>query len=152
MNKIIYAIKVNELRSSVLKIISVKIGQTKNIKPTVAQYRRSNTEVDVLDLWECNPSMGCLDCEKGIHQIAEKYAYNRKGEKFVFLQESYKDFSDNVNLLLKNLLKKKNDTLLNKSIKKKKRIIKKLPQNIYRIVILETLMDFGGSTKAENVL
>jgi len=42
-----------------------------------------------------------------VHKIAEKYAYERKGETFIFLQESYTDFEENVNLLLKNIPKEK---------------------------------------------
>lgn len=107
MSKIIYAIKVADVSYSGLKILDVKIGQTTNINSTIAQYKRSHREVEVLDLWELNPSKTLSDCEKGIHRIAERYAYERKGEKFIFLQESYKEFSENVNFLLNNVPKSK---------------------------------------------
>jgi len=104
MNKIIYAIKVTELLSSGLRILNVKIGQTSDINSTLRQYKRGNPEVKQLDLWEPNPLMkNIFELERGIHKLAEKYAYSRKGETFIFLQENYEKFTENVNLLLKNI-------------------------------------------------
>ena len=104
MSKIVYAIKTTELSYSGLRVLNVKIGQTSDVTSTLRQYRRSNPEVEVLDLWELNASIGNpFECERGVHKLAEKYAYSRKGETFVFLQESYQDFAENTNLLLKNI-------------------------------------------------
>lgn len=107
MNKIIYAIKIADLSFSGLKVLHVKIGQTSNIKRTLAQYTRGNPGVEILDLWKSNPLKTVSECEKGMHEIAERYAYERKGEKFIFLQEGYKEFAKNVNLLLSNVPKSK---------------------------------------------
>jgi len=103
MNQIIYAIKVADLSYSGLKILNVKIGRTTNLSATLRQYRRTSQEAEILDLWESNPQKTLSECEEGIHKIAEKYAYERKGEVFTFLQESYKKFSENINLLFKNI-------------------------------------------------
>lgn len=103
MNKIIYAIKIADLSFSGLKVLHVKIGQTSNVKRTLAQYRRGNPGVETLDLWKPNPLKPVSKCEKGVHEIAKRYAYEWKGEKFIFLQEGYKEFSENLNLLLENI-------------------------------------------------
>ena len=105
MTDIIYAIKVVDVSYSELKIIDVKIGRTTNINSTLAQYRRSSRGIKILDLWESNESLTLSECEKGVHQLAEKYAYEREGEKFIFLQESYIEFSENVSLLLNKTTK-----------------------------------------------
>jgi len=106
MNKIIYAIKIADLSYSGLRILDIKIGQTTNIDSTLRQYKRSNPAADILDLWELNPSKNPQECERGVHKVAEKYAYERKKEKFIFLQENYQEFAENVNLLLKNVTDK----------------------------------------------
>lgn len=104
MLNIIYAIKVGDLSYGNLRVLDVKIGRTKDLKSTLSQYRRSNRMVEVLDLWQPNSSKRISKCERGTHKIAEKYAYQRKREKFIFLQESYKDFSENMNLIFKNIV------------------------------------------------
>ena len=106
MNKIIYAIRIGRLSYGGLQVLDIKIGQTTNIESTLRQYRRSNPDAEILDLWELNPSKNSWECEQGVHKIAENYAYERKKEKFIFLQESYQDFAENVNLLLKNITDK----------------------------------------------
>ena len=107
MNNIIYAIEITNLSYSGLKILNVKIGKTTNLKATLRQYRRTSPEAQILNLWESNFHKSLSECEKGVHKIAEKYAYERKGETFIFLQESYTDFEENVNLLLKNIPQEK---------------------------------------------
>ncbi len=106
-NNIIYVIEITNLSYSGLKILNVKIGKTTNLKATLRQYRRTSPEAQILNLWESNFHKSLSECEKGVHKIAEKYAYERKGETFIFLQESYTDFEENVNLLLKNIPKEK---------------------------------------------
>jgi negative regulator of replication initiation len=123
MSDIIYAIKVADLSYSGLKIIDVKIGKTTNINSTLAQYKRSSRGIEILDLWESNESLSLSECEKGIQQIAEKYAYEREGEKFIFLQESYQDFSENISLLLNKTTRDKLESI--KIQKMTKRKIKK---------------------------
>ncbi len=106
MKKIIYSIKIGGVTYGGLQVFDIKIGQTTNIESTLRQYRRSNPDAEILDLWELNPLKNSWDCEKGVHKIAEKYAYERKKEKFIFLQKSYEDFRENINLLLKNITNK----------------------------------------------
>ncbi|MFX1298320.1 MAG: DUF5655 domain-containing protein [Promethearchaeota archaeon] len=101
MANLIYSIKVNELYYSGLSVLDVKIGKTTNINSTLTQYKRSSRDVKILDLWEPNENLQLSECERGVHRLAEKYAYERKSEKFIFLQDDYDEFSDNVSLLLK---------------------------------------------------
>lgn len=103
MNKIIYAIKISELVTSGLRVINVKIGQTSDINSRLRQIGVGNPGAEILDLWEVNASINPTDCEKGIQILAEKYAYKREKETFIFLQDAYNDFRENVNLLLKNI-------------------------------------------------
>lgn len=105
LSNIIYAIKVGSASYGNLTILDVKIGRTTNIKSTESQYKRSHSVVEILDLWESNEQLTLQECEKGVHLIAEKYAYERNSEKFIFLQESYKDFARNVNQLLNKTTK-----------------------------------------------
>lgn len=152
MNEIIYAIKVADLSYSGLKILDVKIGKTTNINSTLTQYRRSHRSVEILNLWGLNPSMTLLDCEQGVHKIAEKYAYEQEGEKFIFLQESYKKFSENVSLLLRNVSKDKlgrKETAIDIGKRKK---IRRTSQREYRIPILESLIEMGRRGKMQRVL
>lgn len=108
-NKFLYAIKISELITTGIKIINVKIGQTNDIYSTLNQYKRSNPEAEILDLWQPNPAFSNANqSEKGLHILAEKYAYDRKKETFIFLQETYQKFRENVNLLLKNITIKTN--------------------------------------------
>ena len=104
MGKMIYAIKISDLVTIGLKVINVKIGQTNDIDSTLRQYQRGNPDAELLDLWESNNSLKSpYDCEKGIHLLAEKYAYERKKETFIFLQDAYQNFAENVNLLLRSI-------------------------------------------------
>jgi len=105
MVNLVYAIKVNELYYSGLKVLDVKIGKTTNIDSTLAQYERSNRDVKVLDLWVPNANLQLSECERGVHRLAEQYAYERKSEKFIFLQDRYDEFSETVSLLLKKASK-----------------------------------------------
>jgi len=101
MANLIYSIKVNELYYSGLRVLDVKIGKTTNIERTLTQYRRSGRGIDVLDLWEPNKDLTLSQCETGVHKIARKYAYSKESEKFIFLQDDYDKFSENVSSLLK---------------------------------------------------
>ncbi|MGM0568541.1 MAG: DUF4357 domain-containing protein [Elusimicrobiota bacterium] len=113
MKGIIYAIKINDLSHSGLRVLDVKIGRTTNINSTLAQYRRVSRNIKILDMWLPNIALSLNDCERGAHDLAAKYAYERDSEKFVFLQESYNKFADNVSLLLKRT--SKSDLLDSKS-------------------------------------
>ncbi|MDD5749098.1 MAG: hypothetical protein PHP64_08700 [Actinomycetota bacterium] len=119
MDKIIYSTRIGRLSYGGLQVLDIKIGQTMNIESTLSQYRRSNRDAEILDLWELNSSKSSSECEQGVHKIAEKYAYERKEEKFIFLQESYQDFAENVNLLLKNITNNITDKAKRKRIKRK---------------------------------
>lgn len=99
--QVVYAIKVASVSSSGLEIMHVKIGITKNLDATVRGYKRSNPDGDLLSLWKANPNLNPSSCEQGVHRLADKYAFKRESEKFIFLQDSYKKFAENVNLLLK---------------------------------------------------
>ncbi|WP_231899186.1 replication initiation negative regulator SeqA [Halorubrum trapanicum] len=41
--------------------------------------------------------------ERGVHAVAERYAYDKQSEKFVFLQGAYQEFAETVNMLLRNV-------------------------------------------------
>lgn len=101
MTNLVYAIKVNELIYSGLRVLDVKIGKTKDIQRTLRQYRRSGRGIEILDLWEPNSKLTLSQCEVGVQSIAEQYAYSKESEKFIFLQDRYDEFSDNVSKLLK---------------------------------------------------
>ena len=103
MTELVYAIMINKLDYSGLKVLDVKIGKTTNIDSTINQYKRSSRIVEVLNLWEPNKNLSLSDCERGVHKLAEKYAHERKSEKFIFLQDTYEDFSKNVSSLLKKV-------------------------------------------------
>ena len=105
MTNLVYSIKVNELYYSGLKVLDVKIGKTANIDSTLAQYKRSSRDIKILDLWAPNENLQLSECEKGVHQLAERYAYERRSEKFIFLQDDYDKFSKNVSLLLEKVSK-----------------------------------------------
>ena len=97
MTNIIYAIRVGYVSYSELKIIDVKIGRTTNINSTLTQYRRSSRGIKILDLWESNESLTLSECKKGIHQLAEKYAYESEGEKFQFSARPRKTMAEGLN-------------------------------------------------------
>lgn len=103
MTELVYAIIINKLNYSGLKVLDVKIGKTTNINSTLNQYRRSSRIVEILDLWEPNKNLFLSECERGVQKLAEKYAHERKSEKFIFLQDSYDNFSNNVSLMLKKV-------------------------------------------------
>ncbi|CAJ53370.1 hypothetical protein [Haloquadratum walsbyi] len=100
MSDVIYAIKMYDVTYPGIQIMDVKIGKTTDIKRTKRQYRRGNREIEVLDLWQPNPQKNLSTGEKGVHDVAEKYAYERESEKFVFLQGKYQQFSETVDKLL----------------------------------------------------
>lgn len=106
MADVIYAIKVGCASYGNLEIWDVKIGKTANIKATISQYRRSHGTLEILNLWEVNKDLTTSECEGGVHQLAEKYAYERKSEKFIFLQNSYKNFEENTSKLLNKITEK----------------------------------------------
>lgn len=121
MTGLIYSIKVNELVYSRLHVLEVKIGKTTNINSILAQYRRSHMLMEILDLWKPNESLQLSECEKGVHQLAEKYAHERDSEKFIFLQNTYKTFSEHVSLFLeKTSDDETSDTISNKKREKYK--------------------------------
>ncbi len=99
---IIYAIEVERVSSTDLSQLKVKIGRSKNVDITLQQYKRSNPNAEVLDCWASNSALSLPTCEKGVHLVAEKYANKRERETFIFLDDDYKNFSENINLLLKN--------------------------------------------------
>lgn len=100
MSGVIYAIKMYDVTYPGIQIMDVKIGKTTDIERTKRQYRRGNREIEVLDLWQPNPQKNLSTGEKGVHEVAEKYAYERESEKFVFLQGKYQQFSETVDKLL----------------------------------------------------
>lgn len=99
-NKIIYAVKTYAVSAEDLTIKEVKLGRTSNIKSTMVQYNRSHRDPEILDLWKANENLKVSKCEKGVLKLAEKYAHERRGETFRFLQDGYVKFSNNVDLLL----------------------------------------------------
>lgn len=97
---VVYAIQTSNIGMGSLKIIHVKIGKTNNIKSTIAQYKRSSIDIKVLNLWFPNNKKTLSQCEKGVHEIAEKFAHIRKGEKFIFLSDTYPKFEQIISLIL----------------------------------------------------
>ncbi|WP_049986564.1 hypothetical protein [Halobellus rufus] len=102
MNEVVYAIKISHLEYSGLKIMDVKIGKSTNIDNTIRQYSRGNRDIELLDMWTPNPDKNLSTAERGVHEVAEKYAYDKQSEKFVFLQGAYQEFTETINKLLKN--------------------------------------------------
>lgn len=153
MKESIYAIRVDDSRVSGLKILSVKIGRSKDPDKRLKVLQTGIPDAEMLDKWEVNSSISLLQCEKGVHKIAEKYAYRRDRERFIFSQKNYADFAENMDLLLKNLRSKKQGGPSKKLKGRKKHAgIKKLHQKAYRLPILEVLLDLGGSAKPKDVL
>lgn len=103
MTKLIYAIKISDISYSGLKILDIKIGKTTNIQSTISQYERGNRDIEVLDLWKPNNDLTYSKCKIGVHKVAERYAYERESEKFVFLHDRYDKFSKAISELLKNM-------------------------------------------------
>lgn len=100
MSNVIYAIKTYELSAQDLTIKEIKLGRTTNIKSTMAQYNRSHREPEILDMWRPNEDLTLSKCEKGVLDLAERYAHERNGETFRFLQDGYHKFSDTLSSLL----------------------------------------------------
>ncbi|QHS15766.1 replication initiation negative regulator SeqA [haloarchaeon 3A1-DGR] len=106
MTEVVYAIRISHLEYSGLKIIDIKIGKSTNIDNTLRQYSRGNRDIKLLDMWIPNPDKNLSTTERGVHEIAERYAYDKQSEKFVFLQGAYQDFAETVNKLLQNTNRK----------------------------------------------
>jgi len=102
MGDIVYAVRISNLEYTGLKIMDVKIGKSTNIENTLSQYRRGNRNIELLDIWTPNPEKNLSTAERGVQEIAERYAYDKQSEKFVFLQRSYQDFAETVNKVLYN--------------------------------------------------
>lgn len=102
MNEVVYAIRISHLEYSGLKIMDIKIGKSTNIDNTLRQYSRGNRDIELLDMWTPNPDKTLSTAERGVHEVAEKYAYDKQSEKFVFLQGAYQEFAETMNKLLQN--------------------------------------------------
>jgi len=100
MTNVIYAVKTHDLSYADLTIKEVKIGRTSNINSTMSQYNRSHRNPEILDIWKPNKELTLSTCEKGVLDLAEKYAHERDGETFRFLQDGYEEFADNISSLL----------------------------------------------------
>jgi hypothetical protein len=99
--QVVYAVRVERLSYADLQVLLVKIGRTNDIDRRVSQYKTTHPAIDVLDVWAPNPELSVEKCEDGVHNLAEKYAYERDGELFTFLQDSYDDFADTTAKLLR---------------------------------------------------
>jgi hypothetical protein len=115
MTDVVYAIRISNLEYSGLKVLDVKIGKSTNIDNTLSQYSRGNRNIELLDMWKPNPQKNLSTTEKGVHDIAEKYAYDKQSEKFVFLQSGYQKFAETVNKVLLNTEKDKDEKTVIKS-------------------------------------
>ena len=89
MKEVVYAIRISHLEYSGLKIMDIKIGKSTNIDTTLSQYSRGNRDIELLDMWRPNPDKTLSTAERGVHDVAERYAYSKQSEKFVFLQGAY---------------------------------------------------------------
>ncbi|WP_017342162.1 hypothetical protein [Halorubrum sp. T3] len=103
MSEVVYAIRISHLEYSGLKIMDIKIGKSTDIDNTLRQYSRGNRDIELLDMWTPNPDKTLSTAERGVHAVAEKYAYDKQSEKFVFLQGAYQEFAETVNMLLQNV-------------------------------------------------
>ena len=103
MSDVVYAIRISRLEYSGLKIMDIKIGKSTNIENTIRQYSRGSRDIELLDMWASNPHKTLSTAERGVHAVAEKYAYDKQSEKFVFLQGAYQEFAGTVNMLLQNV-------------------------------------------------
>jgi len=102
MDELVYAIKISNMEYSGLKILDVKIGKSSDIENTLSQYSRGVRDPELLDMWKPNPEKNLSTAERGVQEIAEKYAYDKQSEKFVFLQDGYQQFAETINKLLLN--------------------------------------------------
>ncbi|MDB2244521.1 hypothetical protein PM076_03415 [Halorubrum ezzemoulense] len=103
MSDVVYAIRISHLEYSGLKIMDIKIGKSTDIDNTLRQYSRGNRDIELLDMWTPNPDKTLSTAERGVHAVAERYAYDKQSEKFVFLQGAYQEFAETVNMLLQNV-------------------------------------------------
>ena len=103
MSDVVYAILTSHLEYSGLKIMDIKIGKSTDIDSTLRQYSRGNRDIELLDMWTPNPDKTLSTAERGVHAVAERYAYDKQSEKFVFLQGAYQEFAETVNMLLQNV-------------------------------------------------
>ncbi|TKX80695.1 hypothetical protein [Halorubrum sp. SD626R] len=103
MSDVVYAIRISHLEYSGLKIMDIKIGKSTDIGNTLKQYNRSSRDTELLDMWTPNPDKTLSTAERGVHAVAERYAYDKQSEKFVFLQGAYQEFAETVNMLLRNV-------------------------------------------------
>jgi hypothetical protein len=103
MREVVYAIRISHLEYSGLKIMEIKIGKSTDIENTLRQYSRGNRDIELLDMWTPNPDKTLSIGERGVHAVAERYAYDKQSEKFVFLQCAYQEFAETVNMLLRNV-------------------------------------------------
>jgi hypothetical protein len=103
MSEVVYAIRISHLEYSGLKIMDIKIGKSTDIENTLRQYSRGNRDIELLDMWTPNPEKTLSTAERGVRTVAEKYAYDKQSEKFVFLQGAYQEFAKTVNMLLRNV-------------------------------------------------
>ena len=103
MSDVVYAIRISHLEYSGLKIMDIKIGKSTDIENTLRQYSRGNRDIELLDMWTPNPDKTLSTAERGVHAVAERYAYDKQSEKFVFLQGAYQEFAETVNMLLQNV-------------------------------------------------
>jgi len=103
VKEVVYAIRISHLEYSGLKIMDIKIGKSTNIDTTLSQYSRGNRDIELLDMWRPNPDKTLSTAERGVHDVAEKYAYDKQSEKFVFLQGAYQEFAETINKLLRNV-------------------------------------------------
>ena len=102
MSDVVYAIKISNMEYSGLKILDVKIGKSSDIENTLSQYSRGVRDPELLDMWKPNPEKNLSTAERGVQEIAEKYAYDKQSEKFVFLQDGYQQFAETINKVLLN--------------------------------------------------
>lgn len=99
---VIYAIELNTVDADGLRIVKVKIGKTTDLESRLANFQTGMFgEPEVLNVWRPNPDVSLSSAETGVLELAEKNAYDRGGEAFVFLQDGYQQFSETADKLLK---------------------------------------------------
>ena len=78
MREVVYAIWISHLEYSGLKIMDIKIGKSTDIDNILCQYSRGNRDIELLDMWTPNPDKTLSTAERGVHAVAEKYAYDSR--------------------------------------------------------------------------
>jgi hypothetical protein len=97
----VYAIREYEAEQQDLSLMEVKIGYSSDLEGRIRTFQSFTRNLELLNAWEVNQDKEIRAFEKGIHEIAEHFAYKKEDENFVFLDKQYQHFADAVNKIAK---------------------------------------------------